>query len=133
MIDNSIYLKGKIINNYMMSEVATNFHSISHARCCYFSLSHSGWFLVYISSFAICWGLQPLENFGINQVNIRLHCEKSVQIRIFYDPYFPVFGLNTEIYFAFGHFLRSAQIKQVEFSFNLFNQFCYLTNWTYTI
>ena len=26
------------------------------------------------------------------------HCVKSVQIRSFSGPYFPVFGLNTEIY-----------------------------------
>ena len=26
------------------------------------------------------------------------HCLKSVQIRSFSDPYFPVFGLNTDIY-----------------------------------
>ena len=27
-----------------------------------------------------------------------LHCEKIVQIRSFFCPYFPAFGLNTEIY-----------------------------------
>ena len=29
-----------------------------------------------------------------------LHCVKSVQVRVISGPYFPVFGLNTEIYYV---------------------------------
>ena len=34
----------------------------------------------------------PLDDYSID------HCVKRVQIRSFFGPYFPVFGLNTEIY-----------------------------------
>ena len=37
-----------------------------------------------------------------------LHCVKSIRIRSYSGPYFPSFGLNTERYFEYEHFLRSA-------------------------
>ena len=47
------------------------------------------------------------------------HCVKVVQIRSFSGPYFPAFGLNTEIYgvnrdqknSVFGHFSRSGIVS----------------------
>ena len=63
---------------------------------------------------------------AVDLIIIITHCTKSIQIRSFSGPYFPVFGLNTERYgvslriqsedwkigtkknFVFGeHFLRS--------------------------
>ena len=59
----------------------------------------------------------------------KLHCMKSAQMRSFSGPYFPIFGLNMEIYsknlriqsdyrkirtrksFVFGRFLRSVSLK----------------------
>ena len=35
-----------------------------------------------------------VQNFSL----LRLHCVKIVQIRSFSGPYFPTFGLNTDIY-----------------------------------
>ena len=61
---------------------------------------------------------------GLGTTLLGSHCVKSVQIRSFSGPYFPVFGLITEVYGVnlciqseygkirsrkniFGHFLRS--------------------------
>ena len=61
----------------------------------------------------LCSLLSSIKNeyiFGFNPTSSSLatspvlsfilptHCMKSVQTRVFYGPYFPVFGLNTEIY-----------------------------------
>ena len=40
---------------------------------------------------------------------------KSVKYRAFSGPYFPVFGLNTEIYYSvFGHISRSEYRKRLK-------------------
>ena len=68
---------------------------------------------------------------------LHCHCVKSVQIRSFSGPYFPVFGLNTEIYSVSGNFsqcLFSNKVKydahsQIEkncFQWELFEMFLVL-------
>ena len=64
-----------------------------------------------------------------------IHCVKSVQIRSFFGPYFPVFGLNTKIYGVnlrnqceyrkiqtrknsiFGHFMQWKVTNRIELKY----------------
>ena len=68
----------------------------------------------------------------MSETSLQRHCVKSVRIRRFSGPYFPVFGLNTEIYgvnlriqseyrkirtkknSVFGHFSRSEVLLEVK-------------------
>ena len=47
--------------------------------------------------------LKILYLYHIFCVTLKTHCVKSGRIRNFYDPYFLVLGLNTEIYFVTFH------------------------------
>ena len=42
--------------------------------------------------------LNEIANYPARKKLVAYHCVKSVQIRSFSGPYFPVFGLNAEIY-----------------------------------
>ena len=48
---------------------------------------------IFISPLKLGDSAYPLEEFIMKP-----HCVKNIQIRNFFSSYFPVFGLNTEIY-----------------------------------
>ena len=55
----------------------------------------------------------------------KLHCVKSVQIRCFSGPYFPVFGLNTEIYLFSVQMWENTDQKNSVFGQFLHNVSCF--------
>ena len=49
-----------------------------------------------------------MSNLAITEKKEKQHCVKSVRIRSYSGPDFPAFGLNTERYCEYEHFLRRA-------------------------
>ena len=64
------------------------------------------WFLINLTRHHSKFFLKTRKVFWKSDTHrVNNHCVKSVQIRIFSGPYFPVFDLNTKIYlFKYGVF-----------------------------